>query len=167
MGLDYDETLLAALSKGGAGNAHFAEEADAAGAAVASEVDGLLEQVAQACSLTVRPTGAVETVRLFNDLPATGIDGGFMVELGDFYSGEERRLLLTIDVPAMSALGLAEVCSLELQWVDAAKLDTHVVTIPVHVNVVPGDQAAGRIRRPDRALPPRFPVGAALQARGS
>ena len=148
MGLDYDETLLAALSKGGAGNAHFAEEADAAGAAVASEVDGLLEQVAQACSLTVRPTGAVETVRLFNDLPATGIDGGFMVELGDFYSGEERRLLLTIDVPAMSALGLAEVCSLELQWVDAAKLDTHVVTIPVHVNVVPGDQAAGRIADP-------------------
>jgi Ca-activated chloride channel family protein len=148
IGLDYDETLLAALSKGGAGNAHFAEEADAAGAAVASEVDGLLEQVAQACSLTVRPTGAVETVRLFNDLPAVGIDGGFMVELGDFHSGEERKLLLTIDVPAMATLGLEEVCSLELQWVDAAKLDTHTVTIPVHVNVVPGDQAAGRIANP-------------------
>ncbi len=148
IGLDYDETLLAALSKGGAGNAHFAEEADAAGAAVASEVDGLLEQVAQACSLTVRPTGAVETVRLFNDLPAVGIEDGFMVELGDFHSGEERKLLLTIDVPSMSALGLAEVCSLELQWVDATKLDTHVVTIPVHVNVVPGDQAAGRVPNP-------------------
>ncbi|MDQ3434735.1 MAG: VWA domain-containing protein [Actinomycetota bacterium] len=148
IGLDYDETLLAALSKGGAGNAHFAEEADAAGAAVASEVDGLLEQAAQACSLTVRPTGAVATVRLFNDLPVARIEGGFMVELGDFHSGEERKLLLTIDVPAMSALGLAEVCSLELQWVDAAKLDTHMVTIPVHVNVVPGDQAAGRIANP-------------------
>ena len=148
MGLDYDEALLAALSKGGAGNAHFAEEADAAGAAVASEVDGLLEQVAQACSLTVRPTGAVDAVHLFNDLPAVGIEGGFMVELGDFHSGEERKLLLTIDVPAMPALGLAEVCSLELQWVDAAKLDSHTVTIPVHVNVVPGDQAAGRVANP-------------------
>ncbi len=148
MGLDYDESLLAAVSNGGAGNAHFAEEADAAGAAVASEVDGLLEQVAQACSLTVRPTGAVDAVRLFNDLPVVGIEGGFMVELGDFHSGEERKLLLTIDVPAMSALGLAEICSLELQWVDAAKLDTHMVTIPVHVNVVPGDQAAGRIANP-------------------
>lgn len=148
MGLDYDETLLSALSKGGAGNAHFAEEADAAGAAVASEVDGLLEQVAQACSLTVRPAGAVEMVRLFNDLPGVGIDGGFMVELGDFHSGEQRKLLLEIDVPALEALGLAEVCSLELQWVDAAKLDTHKVTFPVHVNVVPGDQAAGRIPDP-------------------
>ena len=145
IGLDYDEALLASLSKGGAGDAHFAEEGDTAGAALASEVDGLLEQVAQACSLTVRPTGAVEAVHLFNDLPAAGIEGGFMVELGDFYSAEQRRLLLTIDVPAMSALGLAEVCSLELQWVDAATLDSHTIKIPVNVNVVPGDEAAGRI----------------------
>ncbi len=148
VGLDYDETLLTGLSNGGAGNAHFAEEADAAGAALASEVDGLLEQVAQACSLTVRPTGAVEAVHLSNDLPAAGIEGGFMVELGDFYSAEQRKLLLTIDVPAMSALGLAEVCSLELQWVVAATLDSHTVTIPVNVNVVPGDQAAGRVANP-------------------
>lgn len=145
LGLGYDEQLMAAVSRGGAGNAHFAEEPDTAGAALASEVDGLLDQVVQAASLTVRPTGAVDAVHLFNDLPAITIDGGFMVELGDFYSGEQRKLLLTIDVPAMAALGLARVCELELQWVDIATLDSHTVTIPVHVNVVPGDQAAGRI----------------------
>jgi len=145
LGLGYDEQLMAAVSRGGAGNAHFAEEPDTAGAALASEVDGLLDQVVQAASLTVRPTGAVDAVHLFNDLPAITIDGGFMVELGDFYSGEQRKLLLTIDVPAMAALGLAQVCELELQWVDIATLDSHTVTIPVHVNVVPGDQAAGRV----------------------
>ena len=48
----------------------------------------------------------------------------------------------------MAALGLAEVCSLELQWVEAATLDTHTVTVPVNVNVVPGDQAAGRVADP-------------------
>ena len=145
LGLGYDEQLMAAVSRGGAGNAHFAEEPDTAGEALASEVDGLLDQVVQAASLTVRPTGAVDAVHLFNDLPAITIDGGFMVELGDFYSGEQRKLLLTIDVPAMAALGLAQVCELELQWVDIAALDSHTVTIPIHVNVVPGDQAAGRI----------------------
>lgn len=36
---------MAAVSRGGAGNAHFAEEPDTAGAALASEVDGLLDQV--------------------------------------------------------------------------------------------------------------------------
>lgn len=145
LGLGYDEQLMAAVARGGAGNAHFAEEPDAAGAALASEVDGLLDQVVQAASLTVRPTGAVDAVHLFNDLPGTTIDDGFMVELGDFYSGEERKLLLTIDVPAMAGLGLEQVCELELQWVDIATLDSHTVTIPVHVNVVPGDQAAARV----------------------
>ena len=47
-------------------------------------------------------------MRLFNDLPATGIEGGFMVELGDFHAGETRRVLLEIDVPAIAELGLAQ-----------------------------------------------------------
>src|SRR4051794_13269802 len=148
LGLGYDETLLAALARGGAGNTHFAEEGDTAAAALASEVDGLLTQVVQAASLTVRPTGAVDAVTLFNDLPTVGVQDGFMVELGDFVSGEQRKLLLEIGVPAMAALGLAQVCELELQWVELATMNTHKVTIPVNVNVVPGDEAAGRVANP-------------------
>ena len=148
LGLGYDETLLAALARGGAGNTHFAEESDTAAAALASEVDGLLEQVVQAASLTVRPTGAVESVTLFNDLSTAPVDGGFMVELGDFVSGEQRKLLLEIEVPAMAGLGLAQVCELELQWVELSTMDTHKVSIPVSVNVVPGDEAAGRVPNP-------------------
>ena len=71
-----------------------------------------------------------------------------MVELGDFHAGEQRKLLLEIEVPAMAALGLAQVCELELQWVELATMDTHKVTIPVSVNVVPGDEAAGRMPNP-------------------
>ena len=77
------------------------------------------------------PTGAVEAVTLLNDLATAPVDGGFMVELGDFYAGEQRKLLLEIEVPAMAALGLAQVCELELQWVELATLDTHTVTLPV------------------------------------
>ncbi len=148
LGLGYDETLLAALARGGAGNTHFAEEGDTAAAALASEVDGLLDQVVQAASLTVRPSGAVESVTLFNDLPTSGVEDGFMVELGDFVSGEQRKLLLEIEVPAMAALGLAQVCELELQWVELATMNTQKVAIPVNVNVVPGDEAAGRVANP-------------------
>src|SRR3954468_861547 len=148
LGLGYDETLLAALARGGAGNTHFAEEGDTAAAALASEVDGLLEQVVQAASLTVKPTGAVESVTLWNDLASAPVDGGFMVELGDFYAGQQRKLLLEIEIPAMAALGLAQVCELDLQWVELATMDTHKITIPVSVNVVPGDEAAGRMPNP-------------------
>ncbi len=145
IGLGYDELLMDAVARGGGGNAHFAEHGDAAGAAIASEVDHLLDQVVQAASLAVRPTWDVETVRLFNDLPAAPIDGGFMVELGDFYAGEQRKLLLTIDVPAMTGLGAVTVCELELSYVALDALQTETITIPVNVNVVPGDVAAGRV----------------------
>jgi len=148
LGLGYDESLLAALSRGGAGNTHFAEEGDTAAAALASEVDGLLEQVVQAASLTVRPNADVESIALFNDLPTVGVPDGFMVELGDFVSREQRKLLLEIEVPAMAALGLAQVCELELQWVELATMNTQKVTIPVTVNAVPGDEAVGRIANP-------------------
>jgi Ca-activated chloride channel family protein len=149
IGLGYDEDLLAAIARGGSGNAHFAEHGDDAGAHLGSEVDGLLEQSIQAASLTVKPGESVSGVRLFNDLPVSEIASGFMVELGDLTGGETRRLLLEIDVPAIAELGLAQVAELELRWVEVESMKSKVVTLPVNVNVVPGDQAAGRIRDPE------------------
>src|SRR5438094_4237633 len=148
VGLGYDETLMAAIARGGAGNTHFAEEADAAGAVIASEVDHLLDQVLQAASLTVHAGEAVESVHMFNDLPVVGIEGGFVVELGDFYSGETRKLLLQIDVPALPDLGLTQIAELELRYVEVGTLEAQTVSLPLHVNVVPGDAAAGRVPNP-------------------
>jgi Ca-activated chloride channel homolog len=148
IGLGYDEDLLAAIANGGGGNASFAEHGDEAGAALSSEVDELLDQAVQAANLTVRPSDDVSAVRLFNDLPATAVAGGFMVELGDMYAGETRRVLLEIDVPALGELGLAKVCELELRWVEIASMQSRLATIPVSINVVPGDEAAGRSENP-------------------
>lgn len=148
IGLGYDEELLAALARGGAGNTHFAEGGDEAGAAVAEEVGDLLDQVVQAASLTVTASEDVRSIRLYNDLSISPIENGFMAELGDFYAGEQRRVVMAVDVPAKSELGLAQACELELRWTDAETLESHTVNLPVHVNVVPGDQAAGRIPDP-------------------
>ncbi|WP_022926746.1 vWA domain-containing protein [Patulibacter americanus] len=145
IGLGYDEVLLSEIAAGGTGNAHFAEEADATAAALASEVDGLLDQVVQAATLTVKPSADVRSVTLYNDLPVSEVDGGFRVELGNFMSGEDRKLLLRVAIPAKADLGLARVCDLRLRWTDVATLKTQTVDVPVHVGVVPGDEAAGRI----------------------
>jgi Ca-activated chloride channel homolog len=145
-GLGYDETLLSALARGGSGNHHFAENPDAAGAAIASEVTDLLAKSVQAASLTVRFSRDVQLLRLYNDLPTTQIgDGTVMIELGDFYFQEQRKLLMRFEVPAMASLGLAEIASLELRYVELPSLVEQVVTLPVSVNVVPGDEAAGRV----------------------
>ena len=70
------------------------------------------------------------------------------MELGAFYSGEVRRLVVTFDVPGIAALGLAKIAGLAFTWVELPGLVQQSVTVPVHVNVLPGDQAAGRIPDP-------------------
>lgn len=148
MGLGFDERLLSALASGGAGNEHFAETADEAGKLIAGEVDGLLAMVAQAGSLRVRMTPRVRAVRVINDLSVAPLSDGIMIELGAFYAGETRKLIMTFDVPGIPALGLAEVATLTFGYVTLPALEQQTVTLPLHVNVVPGDQAAGRIPDP-------------------
>ena len=147
-GLGYDERLLAAIAKGGRGNEYFAEDPDTAAALISQEVAGLLSQTIQAASLTIRMSPHVRAVRLANDLEVTAVDNGLQVELGSLWDSEERKLVLVFDVPQIPALGLTEVATLELRYVDAIELREETVTIPLHVNVVPGDEAAGRTVNP-------------------
>ena len=44
-----------------------------------------------------------------------------MIELGAFYAGETRKLILTFDVPGIPALGLAEVATLDVRLGRAAR----------------------------------------------
>ena len=145
-GLGYDERLLAALARCGAGNELFAEEADTAVALISGEVDGLLTQVAQAASLRITWTKHVAGVAVLNDLPVVGLPDGVMLELGSFYAGETRRLLLKLQVPGIAALGLAQVATLAFTHVSLPDVVQHTATLPINVNVVPGDEAAGRVR---------------------
>jgi len=69
-GRGYDESLLAALARAGAGNHAFADNPDEAGAKIAAEVDGLLDKVVQAATVTVQFPPTVELLRLYNDVPA-------------------------------------------------------------------------------------------------
>ncbi len=146
IGLGYDETLLAAIARGGQGTHAFAEDGDGAGTVVAGEVAGLLSKTVQAASLIIRPKASVQTVTIWNDLPSQPVERGVMIELGDLWAGEARKLLLSFAVPAMPGLGLAEIAALELRYVAVPEFTEETVTLPLHVNVVPGDQAAGRVR---------------------
>lgn len=97
----------------------------------------------------VRFEPTVTFLRLYNDLPAHQLaDGLVMIELGDLYADETRKLLLKFAVPAMATLGLARIASLELAYVELPGLIEHTATLPITVNVVPGDEAAGRVPHP-------------------
>lgn len=147
-GLGYDEKIMSALARGGAGNELFAEEPDTAVTLIAAEVEGLLAQSAQAASLLVRLSPHIRRLQVLNDLPSAATVDGVLIELGAFYAEESRKLLLVFDVPGIPALGLTEVATLVFTYVELPTLKQHTVTVPLHVNVVPGDEAAQRIPDP-------------------
>lgn len=149
VGLGFDETLLATIALGGAGNAAFAEHADAAAGAIADEVDGLLSKSVQAASALLVPSEHVTAVSILSDVPSIPMAGGINIDLGDMYSAEARRLLLQINVPGRGDLGLLQIAEITLRYVTVPELIEHTVTLPINVNVVPGDEAAGRVRAPE------------------
>ena len=140
------ERCSARSPRGGAGSELFAEHADEAVAAIAGEIDGLLSQSAQAASLLIRMRPACRG-RTPGQRPARRPSPTTACWSSSARStpARTRKLVLTFDVPGMPALGLAEIASLDFTWVELPGLVQHSVTVPVHVNVVPGDQAAGRI----------------------
>lgn len=148
-GEHYDESLLSAIARAGTGNHVFAADLDAAAAAVAGEVDGLLSKTAQAVTLTLDLESAVDMVRFYNDLPTVALpEGRIMIELGDLFADEKRRLLIKLKVPGRSELGETAVAELGIEYVALPGLVEHRVTIPVVVNVVPGSEAARRLVHP-------------------
>jgi Ca-activated chloride channel family protein len=149
IGQGYDQDLLAEIATGGGGNHSFAADGDAAAAALAGEVEGLLNKTVQAASLLIEPTSDVTQISILNDLPAHPVAGGLMIELGDFYAGETRKLLIELTIPAMAALGLARAADLNLTYVELPALTQHTITLPVTVNVVPADVAANRVPAPE------------------
>ena len=166
-GRGYDETLLAAVARSGSGNHVFAANPDAASAAIAGEVDGLLNKVVQALSLTVKFEPAVEFLRLYNDLPAQQVgDGQVMIELGDLYAEETRKVLLKLKVPAMAALGLARVATLELAYVELPGLVEHVADAPDHRQRRPRRRGGREGGPPDGAVRSALPGGPGREAPG-
>jgi Ca-activated chloride channel family protein len=122
-GVGYDETLLVGLARGGSGNHHFAADPDGAGALIAGEATELLSKSVQAASVMIDLDPTVTMLQLFNDLPVTELAAGrLMVEVGDFYSGEQRRLVLQLGVPAMAALGLATIATISVRFVELPAL---------------------------------------------
>ncbi|MEI9907213.1 MAG: VWA domain-containing protein [Actinomycetota bacterium] len=151
LGVGYDETILEAAAQGGGGAHRFANTIDEAVGAIAAEVDDLLDKSVLNAVLRVRPLVGTQGVPEFKILQRfhTWRDGAdYVVQLGDLYAGENRRVVINIDVPQIAALGLCTIAELTLEYLNLAERQEISVTLPVTVNVVPVDIAAGRVPNP-------------------
>ena len=151
LGNGYDETILEAIAQGGGGAHRFAADIDEAVGAIAAEVDDLLDKVIVNCVLRFRPTAMAQgqpKIELLQRLPYWMDGQDYVVQLGDLYAGENRRFIIMVDVPGIESLGLCKIADVTIEYTDLAARNEISVSMPVNVNVVPGDQAAGRIEDP-------------------
>jgi Ca-activated chloride channel family protein len=151
LGTGYDETILEALSQGGGGAHRFAGSIDEAVGAIAAEVDDLLDKTIVNAVLRLTPTAAMTTapaIEILQRLPYWKDGETYVLQLGDLFSGENRRFVIDLDVPGIASLGLCKIADITIEYLDLAQRQEISVTMPVNVNVVPGDVAAGRIADP-------------------
>ncbi len=147
----YDETILSAIAAGGGGAHRFAATLDESVAAIAAEVDNLLDKTAINAVLKVTPvdnSGVTARVELLQQLPHWVDAGSLVVQLGDFYAGENRRFMIDFHVPHMASLGLMKIADVQLKYLNLADLTEMIVSTPITVNVVPDDIAKGRVENP-------------------
>jgi len=151
LGNGYDEKILEALAQGGGGAHRFAGTIDEAVGAIAAEVNDLLDKSVVNAVLRVTPTHAaagVPQIEVIQRLPYWMDGDSYVLQLGDLYSGENRRFVVDIQVPEIASLGLCKIADITIEYLDLAQRQEISVTMPVNVNVVPGDVAAGRISDP-------------------
>jgi Ca-activated chloride channel homolog len=148
-GEGYDEVLLEAMTRGGNGTHAFAPDVDAATKEIEGVVSDLLDKSVIAALMRIRPqVGLVEHVQVIQDLPHWSEGDAIVVNLGDMYAGEERKTLFALHVPAITALGTATIADVVFEYTTLPDLKEHEVTIPIAVNVVPGDEARNRVPNP-------------------
>jgi Ca-activated chloride channel family protein len=151
LGNGYDEIILEALATGGGGAHRFASTIDEAVGAIAAEVSDLLDKSAVNAVLRVKPVQGLTQppqIQVIQRLPFWKDGEDYVIQLGDLYAGENRRFIIGLEVPGIAALGLAKVADIVVEYLNLAEMTEISVTMPVQVNVVPVDIAAGRIPDP-------------------
>jgi Ca-activated chloride channel family protein len=155
IGSGYDETLLSEVATSGNGSHRFAYTPDDAAAVVSEEAGDLLNKAIVNGFVRIKPTdpallpgiGTLHNVPRWMETDGDG-DEVLVIPLGDLYSGETRELLVHFAVPAVAALGHHQLATFTIDYVTLPDLVAQTITWPIAVNVVPGDEALGRIPDP-------------------
>jgi Ca-activated chloride channel family protein len=116
-GEHFNEELLTSIADAAGGKSYFAASPEDAPAIFAQEFEDLASMVAQNLSVEIRPSDEVKVLGILNEYPATGVDGGIQIGLGDVYSEENRRVVFELHIPEMARLGICKVAELVLRYI--------------------------------------------------
>ncbi len=111
IGDDYDERLMSQLADAGTGNFYWVRQGQDLAAVFADEFSTASETVASGLTIQHSPLGGA---RLVSAAGYEVVDGGFSV--GSLFAGQERRLWLTFQVPADTAVEDLQLGQLTATW---------------------------------------------------
>jgi Ca-activated chloride channel family protein len=162
-GAGFNEELLTAIADSAGGKSYFAASPEDAPGIFAQEFEDLASMVAQNLSVEIRPSDEVKVVGVLNEYPATSVEGGIQIGLGDVYSEENRRVVFELHIPEMARLGVCKVAELILRYVTVGdEVATHETVIPLVINMVSAEEAQGT--EPDATVTEEVVILKAAQA---
>lgn len=148
LGPDAEHRLLSAIAHGGVGAALSATRPEVAAALLAGEIDGLLQPAVQSVALELHRVAGVSSIDVLGDVPVTEDGDRLVLELGDLYRDEMRRLVFSVALDAIDRPGAVKVADVTLQYVTLPSLVPHTFELPLEVTVVPAPRAVPRAANP-------------------
>jgi Ca-activated chloride channel family protein len=119
LGLDYNETLLANLAQTSGGKFHYIEDSSKVAGVFRDEILRIERVVARNASVTLVPGPGVTISEVVGQQPqATGANRALLVHLGDISEGDERDLVLRLQVTGRRAGSAVELMDAVLRFQD-------------------------------------------------
>lgn len=119
VGLDFNELVMEALADYGGGAYHFLSDSEQLTSIFARELQQATATVASGVQLTIRPSNGAAPQEAYGYLAESDGDA-LRVRLPDFASGERRKVMIRLLVPA-NQIGALHVADLRLDYADVTR----------------------------------------------
>lgn len=131
VGLDYDEDLMQSIAESGGGKYYYIEDPCQVAEFFEQEIGVLFNMVTKGVMLEIVPGEHVKNVEVLGY--TTRREGNnLLVSMGDFYFGENRSMLIRLDLDGLEA-DRAVLGKVKLQYTDSA--DGREITTPMEIAV--------------------------------
>ncbi len=132
LGLDYNEDLMQSIAEAGGGKYYYVESPVQLASLFEQELKTAFATRARDVHLAFKGTGAVKRVEMIGFASSNGRD--VSADWPDFYAGEERTVMLRLEVDARQ-LGALSLGNFHVGWRDAQSGASGTVDLPIRVDV--------------------------------
>ena len=142
VGSTFNEDLLIPMAEAGRGNAWHCEKPSDMERIFATELEGLIAQVAHTVSLGLTPADGVRVQDVLNDFEVTHTG---RYKLPNLRSGSPLEVVISVKVPARHSGQRYRVLDLRLAWnpQDAPSSDREIISHPVTIEYAGAEEVEG------------------------